>query len=713
MPKAVALLAVIAALSTTFEAPATSAELVDDTIMDQLGLLQVSTQMSAEVVPPRKAAKKGSAEWEQQWNDFVTASQGAVEVGRQTLARAMAIPAHPMESLVLMTVPEVDPVDPVDAGLVQGKVPSLKDPVKGVPTDYEHVDKVVMSFLACVLGVFIIWSAFEFYCCYKLYRKEKEQEQEEESSAAQQAAPSKPWEAATSAEVGDGEEENLASASAVARIGSARPSTEEDEVPTPWPIWKIIGLTVYRFYTGFLSATWLPYLLAMEGAELWSENQALFMAVSKLIYGLSILLTPIFGILGDGVAELSLGVGRRLFIRAGVVVAAAGIFLCHWAAPNGHFTLFLIGVLIWRIGEGLNDVTAEAICPELLPKDQFEVSSAIKASQFLVGGVLGYVMLACVSNWHYSWLYQAYLILMFVTCIPPLFLIAKDEPKTHARRFGQRRRSTLNMKSLAEAYVRPGRYTGGFPRATLCIFLFSFGAAPPFFLLLMLRDLVGMEDYAQLQRHFSLISIVFFLAAAVASALNALTAPKRRQRSATDDEEVAYTEEMAQRSRRSFNITAFSVLFFGLVCFVMPFTHFGNSFRQRLQIFYVLAALLGTSFGSVYARFQDCQWQLLPKGVEIANAMGYSTTWKLLGAGLGNFVAGLILDLFADHSKSVEGGTDGRTTNLIAYHVSGYHTVCTVSAVLVWASGAFVLTLQGQVEEGKKSEAAARSLKTS
>mmetsp|Transcript_92107 Transcript_92107/g.197365 ORF Transcript_92107/g.197365 Transcript_92107/m.197365 type:complete len:699 (+) Transcript_92107:107-2203(+) len=670
-----------------------AAEAPAGTIVDQVGLLQVSSDVSAQVmVSPTTAMTSEPIVWSGSWDNWDSYSEYLQPV-KDSAVRAIALSEG-------------------HAKLVRHEPPAEDEAGSGRPTSMKRVDRALTTSMAGVLLVFLIWSCADFHRSYVLYCKHQSglaAERKAEEVAEAHGEEPKIWRSDSKM----GGSSIFASSNASINSGKVEGGAAAEQMLEPWPIWAIVGLTLYRFYTGFLSATWLPYLLAMEGAELWSDNQALFMAVSKLIYGLSILFTPIFGIFGDRMAEMSLAVGRRFFIKAGVIVASIGIFLCHWSAPRGHFFLFLIGVLVWRVGEGLNDVTTEAICPEVLPKTQFELSSSIKAVQFLVGGVAGYGMLAGVSNWHYSWLYQAYLILMFVTCIPPLFLIAKDEPKTHARRFGQRRRSTLNMKSLAEAYVRPGRYTGGFPRATLCIFLFSFGAAPPFFLLLMLRDLVGMEDYAQLQRHFSLISIVFFLAAAVASALNALTAPKRRQRSATDDEEVAYTEEMAQRSRRSFNITAFSVLFFGLVCFVMPFTHFGNSFRQRLQIFYVLAALLGTSFGSVYARFQDCQWQLLPKGVEIANAMGYSTTWKLLGAGLGNFVAGLILDLFADHSKSVEGGTDGRTTNLIAYHVSGYHTVCTVSAVLVWASGAFVLTLQGQVEEGKKSEAAARSLKTS
>merc|ERR1712083_1168651 len=71
------------------------------------------------------------------------------------------------------------------------------------------------------------------------------------------------------------------------------------------------------------------------------------------------------------------------------------------------------------------------------------------------------------------------------------------------------------------------------------------------------------------------------------------------------------------------------------------------------RAFYILSALLGATFGLVFSRFQDCTWQLLPPNVEFANAMGFSTMWKLLGAGLGNFIAGLILDLCHKDDKDM------------------------------------------------------------
>lgn len=480
---------------------------------------------------------------------------------------------------------------------------------------------------------------------------------------------------------------------------------EHDQVNNPGKqppasIPMILGLTFYRFYTGFLSATWLPYLLAMEGAALWEDNQALFMGLAKLLYGLSILMTPIFGLLGDKIALKSHALGRRLFVRVGIIVAALGIFLCHWSAQSspkrhGHFSLFMLGILVWRLGEGLNDVTTEAICPEMLPSTQYAISSSIRAAMFLIGGLLGYILVMVLASFEYYWLYHGYLIAMFVCGIPPLLAISKDVDKSHRR--GADRDDETFLESCMQAYVKPSQYEGGFPCACLCTFLFSCGSAPMFFLLLMLRDLVGIVQEVHLRKHFGLISMVFFLSAAVAAVLNAVCSPKKPQQGdRRNTGEIRVT---------SFRYTAFAVMSFGVVCILLPFVTFFPQKANRAQAFYFLAALLGATFGSVYARFQDCTWQLLPQNVEFANAMGFSTMWKLLGAGLGNFIAGLILDLFpTDHPRWDAPTAPGEKSKLIAYQLGGYMAVCWISALLAFATGGLVLTIPRKAMQARPAE---------
>eukprot|EP00438_Fugacium_kawagutii_P034083 Skav206004 [mRNA] locus=scaffold2084:498872:504071:- [translate_table: standard] len=76
-------------------------------------------------------------------------------------------------------------------------------------------------------------------------------------------------------------------------IGSGSPSpTSQSPSNSPslgaggtWSVFSVMCLLAYRLYTGFNTATWLPYLLAREGESLWFDDQAAFMGVAKLIYG--------------------------------------------------------------------------------------------------------------------------------------------------------------------------------------------------------------------------------------------------------------------------------------------------------------------------------------------------------------------------------------------------------------------------------------------
>jgi MFS family permease len=390
-------------------------------------------------------------------------------------------------------------------------------------------------------------------------------------------------------------------------------------------------------------------------------------------------------------------------LRLGVIVTAAGIFLCHWAAPAHQFWWFGIGVLIWRLGEGLNDVTIEAICPEMLPKEQFEKSSAIKASMFLLGGVLGYVMIGSCTQLHYSWLYSGYLILMFATALPTIMLINQDLPRPM-----QHDTSEVSfLRSCIDAYVRPAMVPGGFPLACFCLFLFSAASTPMFYMLLMLRDLVGITQKIRLQSHFSLISIDFFLSAAVAAILNNVLfaskgpkGPPQRRISYSDADNTVQNVEA-----RTFRITGVSVFFCGLWVLIYPFGCNLNEERQRLWYMYIVGSLFGLGFGSVYARFQDCMWQLMPANSPVANIMGFASMCKLFGAGFGNFVGSLILDAFPSPDAAEELMSQDRA----GYRPSGYIVVFTVSAILAFITAGLVILIPPKQAKAAKEQHSSRS----
>mmetsp|Transcript_99898 Transcript_99898/g.187957 ORF Transcript_99898/g.187957 Transcript_99898/m.187957 type:complete len:665 (-) Transcript_99898:87-2081(-) len=459
----------------------------------------------------------------------------------------------------------------------------------------------------------------------------------------------------------------------------------------PWSVSAIMALTSYRFYTGFLSATWMPYLLAMEGHELMGERQSFFMGSAKLIYGLSILLNPLFGLVGDQVATWSHWSGRRFFILAGVAMSGLGIYGCLVAANLHSVRLYLVGTVLWMLGEAIADVTTETLVPELLPRSQYEISSSIRALNFLLGGLLGYTMLLILRNTHYSWVYYGYLIVMLICAFLSLSFINTEDRAvgTESSSLPARRSSEQSIMSLvAQAYLMPARLEGGFPRACLCLFIFSLGSAPMFFLFLMIRDIINVKNQAVLQMHFSIISIVFFICAAIAASVGAVSSSSTDGAGAAESAIPRPPEVLLPRKQVEAMIKAavarwktmvLSTVAFGVVCAAIPVVGLFPKHFQRVVSFYMLAALFGAAFGSVYARFQDCTWSLLRPGVDIANAMGYAAMCKLAGVGIGNFLAGIMLDFYASGSNS--------------YEYRGYVIMCAFCALVVFISAALAYSV--------------------
>lgn len=449
----------------------------------------------------------------------------------------------------------------------------------------------------------------------------------------------------------------------------------------PWSMAGIMALTSYRFYTGFLSATWMPYLLAMEGAQLVESRQSAFMGSAKLIYGLSILLNPMFGLVGDQVAVVSHWSGRRIFVLGGVTVGGLGIYGCVVAAHISSVGWYMAATVLWMLGEAMTDVTTETLVPELLPRSQYEISSAIRSLNFLIGGLSGYSALVILRHLHYSWLYYGYLVVMIFCAFLTLCFMRTGELQAPSAN-GKRPTEELSMSALVvKAYYVPAHYAGGFPRACLSLFVFSLGSAPMFFLLLMVRDVIGITEQVTQQKHFGVISMMFFIMAAAASLLGAATAASPQAEAHRGLEESAVQPRAMQPTETKevvehrWRLMVLSTIAFGAVCIVIPLARLPATVFHRMLSFYVIASCLGLAFGSVYARFQECTWSLLPAGVDVANAMGYAAMCKLAGVGIGNFLAGIILDVY---SMSVDGSE--------RVQIPGYVFMCSFCAAVVFAA---------------------------
>jgi len=337
------------------------------------------------------------------------------------------------------------------------------------------------------------------------------------------------------------------------------------------------------------------------------------------------------------------------------------MYICILAGRDHAFLSFLAGILIWRLGEALNDVTTEALVPELVPQSQFQLASAVKACSFLLGGLFGYMLLIILSDVDYSWLYFAYPIGMLVSSVPPLFLLDKDRPLN----WNEKKRPSDGhfLGSLLQAYTNPTEIPGGFPLACLSVFIFSLGTAPMFFLLLVVRDLLGISDLVAMQEVFSASSIVFFISAAVAAVVSGKL---------TGGRDSSGFQVLTFRARML--ISAMSA--FGLVIFVIPALALFHDRGLQMWFFICITALFGGSFGMAFTMFQELTWQLLPDGVEVANAMGFNVMCRLLGVGLGNFVSGMILDL----------SYTGEAADGAVYDPIGYVIMCTLSGLAVATS---------------------------
>mmetsp|Transcript_33 Transcript_33/g.118 ORF Transcript_33/g.118 Transcript_33/m.118 type:complete len:600 (-) Transcript_33:145-1944(-) len=498
-------------------------------------------------------------------------------------------------------------------------------------------------------------------------------------------------------------------------LDSQRRKETEEQLDIPsrggslpeWSTFGILALTSYRFYTGFLGATWMPYLLAMEGANLMGERQPLFMGSAKLIYGLSVMLNPIFGLLADQLGDFGVWTGRHAFVIVGVGSAGLGIYGCLVAAHVGSIPWYLLSTTLWMFGEAIADVTTEVLVPELLPPSQYEFSSSLRGLNFVLGGLVGYILLLFSRDLHYNWIYYAYLVVMFLTAaVTLLFLNMQDKS---ASRSQAGRRPALPLRELfIQAYVLPTRIRGGFPRACLCIFVFSLGASPIFFLLLLVRDIIGIGNGSALQWHFALISIAFYVSAAAAAVLPALSVKTQQSIGShiessleggaeaaaggpsNDPLRLQQENEVVRTRWRSMILWTVA---FGMFLPLIPLDAFWQTVELRMNFFYLVAILIGGAFGSVYCKFQECTWSLLPEDSDAANALGFASMCKLLGVGVGNFVGGVILNSFVGSDSSAE------ARSALFY---GYLIQCSLCSTLVLLSAYGVHTVAEMAMATKK-----------
>lgn len=503
--------------------------------------------------------------------------------------------------------------------------------------------------------------------------------------------------------------------------GQRRPSAamSERSVADRMSIVVIVLLTSYRFFTGFLNATWMSFLVAKEGAHVAGERQAFFMAGAKLIFGGTILLNPILGLANDRLSLVSHWMGRSFFLLAGISCCSLGMLLCKTAGDEQDVSKYMLGCTIWMLGEAMADTTTEAIVPELVPAQQFDLASSIRSLHFIFGGMLGFVaIINHRSEQSYAWLYAWYFILMQVCAITTIAVMqGRTSVSTRSERVGQE----PIRSSVLRAYVAPLEYSRSFSISCLALGLFSLGSAVMFFTLLMVRDLVGITDVARQQEVFGLQSIQFLTFAAISSFAVGVSAESTKSQTdasgtqamqkdssnilvlqgSTGSSEDKVQEDSGEQDKapsssyfdKSARAIDMKLLFGGMFAFALsavliPCASIPRQEQERVWAFYMISGALGASFGAVYARFQSILWLLLPANADFANALGFAAVCKVFGCGVGNFFAGFVLDAFRVQ------GIGG------PIQVSGYIIMCLLSSIMIVSS--LMLLLRNPLERAAR-----------
>jgi MFS family permease len=272
---------------------------------------------------------------------------------------------------------------------------------------------------------------------------------------------------------------------------------------------------------------------------------------------------------------------------------------------------------------------------------------------FMAGGLVGYGMIivtAAVFEWNQSVFYIYYIICVLIgapwsihyaspTDAEKRALERLNDPSSgplreHEQVPGDADASTPidaedNGKSYWQrCYVDCYDASPMFRVVSIGTVVMSMGSAGMMFVLLILRDLAGVQDPVTQQVHLGLISMALMLTASITSVIIGAVGMRTDQ--------------------RWFWMGIFIAL--NAVCEVLvPCCLLAPDVTQRLYILYGVACFKGIGFGGMYNLMQPITWEAIPdhwkSGVgSVARATAWISVTRSFGVGIGNFAGGFILD---------------------------------------------------------------------
>jgi len=462
---------------------------------------------------------------------------------------------------------------------------------------------------------------------------------------------------------------------------------------------ELCGLTAFRFYSGLLMCTWLPFLLAEEGGMLWPDHQSLFMGVGKLILAAAMIACPVFGLLND--RTLHAWGRRRAWFMGGVGLILFGVCVCAFASASRHANLYLFGTVLWCVGESIAESTTEALVPDLCIEEDYNKAASVRGVMFMAGGLVGYglIILSSMLEWNPAVFYVYYLV--FILAGAPWSIYYACPSDAEKRALERRNDPSMANEPLVgsqeqvpgdaaaadaidddeggksiwkQCYVDCYYASNEFRYVSLATVFFSMSTAGMMFVILILRDLVGIADDATAQLHMACASIVMTVSAAIASVVMGLV------------------DAGAQNRTLFFGI--FLVMYL-ITEISVPFCYFvSDTPHDKLVYLYGISAIKGFAFGGIYNIMQPITWEAIPDSWKsgtgsVSRATAWMSVCRSFGVGAGNFACGMILECARDFYTPA-----GQEMSKSVYPIQGYFalfsfTSCMLivtSVVLGWST---------------------------
>mmetsp|Transcript_94716 Transcript_94716/g.167778 ORF Transcript_94716/g.167778 Transcript_94716/m.167778 type:complete len:483 (-) Transcript_94716:21-1469(-) len=425
---------------------------------------------------------------------------------------------------------------------------------------------------------------------------------------------------------------------------------------TEVPTMVLVVLALPEVFHGMILATFLPYLLLMQGPYMIG-SAASFMGHTKAVFAAGVLLTPAMGILSDWcVFAVGYIPGRRWMLVIGSVLTGTGIWLCQLYCDYRLLTPFLLSVLVMRLGADIFSCVNEAMLVELVPEEQYAAASGLKGAVFFFGTIFAYILILFKID--FMSLYYVYFVTVFLCVLPGVLVLNRYQIVWETSLEVWREYSFFSM--VWDAYRSPVTLDTNFPRVALSIFTFHVGLAPAYMSYLFVQDIAGIKG-RDIEINWCTMSIVSLLAAAISSIVFAVE-PGQPQ---SDTEHKLHLARCVKRLR----IWAFVCMVgVNLTPCIGLIGDSGSLLLLRAALLYTLMVFTMSCYAVVKAYFQEVAWLNLPEGTNTANTMGFFVACIVTGIGLGSMISGLILERFSVSSSS--------------YALSGYFVVAAFSATM-------------------------------